>query len=472
MARATRTPTLISLFSGAGGLDLGLESAGFETLAASELEENYCESLRGNQLLGRMTKGEFDAWFERQISSQRCYRTVTSEELAILKGRISTGVGRHDHLRKAQIISGDIRRVTSQYLMEVTSLKRGELTLLAGGPPCQPFSRAGKRETVETADGRLFKEFVRIVSDLRPEWFLFENVKGLAQSKTDVISLHCNACDFDFYASLDERDEWLAEKKIKFRCDKCGSRKIDSKLIKKSGGSLDMIMEEFNRTGYVCHSRILVAADFGVPQTRERLFIVGSRDGRPFEWPIETHCRVENARDQRDLFELADPKLPWVGMYDSLWANGHSKYGMVDRKKAVLWVKNVVRPHDEPVTWDLNRPSPTIGAHQAAKLAFAPKGIPPEQIFRQQWHTRGRRQGDTPPVFVEHEYLTDRELLMIQSFPAYWYLHGTRMERAFQIGNAVPPRLAEAVGKSILKAMRLSKMSEKAKDPRQPEASA
>lgn len=472
MARASKTPTLISLFSGAGGLDLGLESAGFETLVASELEDNYCESLRGNQILGKMTKKDFEVWFERQIRSQRCYKGISADELATLKGRLSTGVGRHNHLRKAHIIPGDIRSVPSKKLMEITNLRRGELTLVAGGPPCQPFSRAGKRETVETADGRLFKEFVRIVDDLKPEWFLFENVKGLAQSKTDVVRLHCSECDLFFYSSLDERDDWLAGKKVAFNCDECGSRKIDAKLEKKSGGSLDMIMEEFSRTGYRCYSKILISADFGVPQTRERLFIVGSRDGSDFEWPIETHRKIDIVGGQRNLFELADPKLPWVGMYDSLWSGGHPKYGPVDRKKAVLWVKNVVRPHDEPVTWDLGRPSPTIGAHQAAKLAFAPKGVPPEQIFRQQWHTKGRRQGDTPPVFVEHEYLSDRELLMIQSFPAYWYLHGTRMERAFQIGNAVPPRLAEVVGKSILRAMDISKSLEKSGSRRLPEVTA
>ena len=78
--------------------------------------------------------------------------------------------------------------------------------------------------------------------------------------------------------------------------------------------------------------------------------------------------------------------------------------------------------------------------------------MPEEQLFRQQWHTLGRRQGDTPPVDVKHEYLSDLELLKLQSFPDYWYLFGTRMQRAFQIGNAVPPKLGEVVGRAILKA--------------------
>lgn len=470
MARAFEKPTLVSLFSGAGGLDIGLESAGFQTLVASELEENYCESLRANQLIGNMNKKEFDSWFENQIASQRCYKSVPPDEIAKLKGRLSTGVGRHSHLEKAKIISGDIKNLDSATIMSAGKIKKGQLTMVAGGPPCQPFSRAGKRETVETADGRLYKEFVRVVNDLNPEWFLFENVKGLAQSRTDVVNLHCRDCDLSFVSSVEERDAWTAGKKIKFKCDKCSSTKIDAKLENRSGGSLDMILEEFQRIGYRCHHKILNSADFGVPQTRERLFIVGSRDGNDFQWPEPTHQKVEFINGKPKLTGLEDKKNPWIGMYQALWSAGHSHYDVIDRKKAVLWVKNVVRPHDEPVTWDLNRPSPTIGAHQSAKLAFAPKGVPEDQIFRQQWHTKGRRQGDTPPVFVEHEYLSDQELLIIQSFPANWYLHGTRMERAFQIGNAVPPKLAEVVGQSILKARNMRMNLSKPKSNRQPEA--
>ena len=63
-----------------------------------------------------------------------------------------------------------------------------------------------------------------------------------------------------------------------------------------------------------------------------------------------------------------------------------------------------------------------------------------------------KKAGRHPPVFVEHEYLSDEELLKLQTFPSWWYLHGTRMERAFQIGNAVPPILAKKVGESVIKA--------------------
>jgi DNA (cytosine-5)-methyltransferase 1 len=137
-------------------------------------------------------------------------------------------------------------------------------------------------------------------------------------------------------------------------------------------------------------------------------------------------------------------------MREALWTSEHSEFGVLD-SRAVLWVKNVVRPHDEPVTWTLDRPAPTIGAHQGAKLAIAPIGVPEEQLLRQQWHTLGRRQGDTPPIEVAHAYLTDWDLLRLQTFPEYWYLHGTRMQRAFQLGNAVPVLLAKALGLAIMR---------------------
>ena len=79
--------------------------------------------------------------------------------------------------------------------------------------------------------------------------------------------------------------------------------------------------------------------------------------------------------------------------------------------------------------------------------------MPEDQLKRQQWHVLGRRQSDLPAVLVEHEYLSDEELLKLQTFPLGWYLYGTRMQRAFQIGNAVPPVLARAMGQALFMAI-------------------
>lgn len=449
---------LVSLFTGAGGLDVGLEMAGFETRVASELEEYACETLRRNKLFSLADTTQRDSMIQ-ELLMQRCYAAIDEEGRRAMTTRLRSR-HRTPCLQKAEIISGDIRSVSSADLRHACHLLPGEeLACVAGGPPCQPFSRAGKRQAVDDArNGDLFFEFVRIVRDLRPRWFIFENVKGLLLTKTELLSLACRDCHERALAPFTQRMAFGRGDTPQFTCGHCGSFNVSPSCVTRAGGSLEMILTELRRLNYRCYDTVLNAADFGAPQIRERLFIVGSRDGRPFAWPQPTHCRTRPSRPtpQQELpfgDTLASSSLhPWKSIYDALWSKGHPKYGMLDKATAQLWVKNVVRPHDEPVTWSLDRPSPTIGAHQGAKLALAPCGVPKAQLQRQQWHTKGRRQGDTPPVFVEHAYLSDEDLLRIQTFPLWWFLHGTRMQRAFQIGNAVPPVLAKAVGQAVMRA--------------------
>lgn len=455
----SKRASLVSLFAGAGGLDLGLEQAGFDTLAVSELEFHACETLRQNQNLSQLSLSDFDQWFENQMK-QRCYSKISKKEYQILRDRIAPIPGIRAMLSNAKIFEGDIRSVSSLDLMAAAEVSRGELTLVAGGPPCQPFSRAGKRATVEAEDGRLFMEFVRVVNDMQPRWFLFENVKGLAQSRTLVPYCVCRQCSSQNLIPFVERTKALAGDLTFLKCENCQSDDvyIDSKDMR--GGSLEIILAEFESIGYKCEHKILNSANFGVPQSRERLFIVGSRDNEKFTWPKETYYSPPTMAkfdqlDKQSQLQLLDSEIsmqPRLTVADVLWLNGHPEFGELDTSRARLWVKNVVRPHDEAVTWSLNRPSPTVGAHQAAKLAIAPDGVPPEQLARQQWHTKGHRQRDLPPVDVRHAMLSDEDLLRLQTFPPNWYLYGTRMERAFQIGNAVPPILGKVMGEAILSA--------------------
>lgn len=447
----------ISLFTGAGGLDLGLEMAGFDTVAAVEINKYACETLRQNKEIACMNEVQFDVWFNENVATNSTYLRLGSKEIDLLKKRLTNAVGRKKYLSNAAIFESDIRKIDPNDLLEASGCKPGDIDLISGGPPCQPFSRAGKRETLNDDRGGLFLEFVRIVGAIRPKAFLFENVKGLVQSKADIWFAHCDICSTDTFPAFDIDRKMPDLNSDAPKCRKCSSKQTRWVIKEKCpGGSSRVIRAEFERLGYFCHEALLEAAAFGAPQYRQRWILVGFREKNDFAFPEPTHT----GDDRANLFTKNKPKHRTLA--DAILSDEFNYHGVTSSSRnAVLWVKNVVRPHDEPVTWTVNRPSPTIGAHQGAKLAIAPKGVPDQQIFRQQWHTKGRRQGDTPPVDVDHEYLTDHDLLRLQTFPNDWFVFGTRMERAFQIGNAVPPVLAEVVGRAIVEELVQESRTEK-----------
>ena len=190
--------TAISLFSGAGGMDLGFLNAGFDILAAVENDPSCCDTLRAN------------------LDAQR----VWERDISTLKG---------------------------SELLERLGLKQGQLDILFGGPPCQSFSLAGNRQGLNDPRGQMVGHFVRLVRELMPKVFVMENVKGMLN--------------------------WS------------------------QGAAVDLIESEFGElfeldgksVQYHCVHDVLNAADFGVPQRRERLFIVGNRLGKRFKFPVVTH---------------------------------------------------------------------------------------------------------------------------------------------------------------------------------------
>src|SRR5205085_2275775 len=143
--RDNNVPTLISLFAGAGGLDLGLERAGFVTLVANDLQDYACETLRANQLLTMLDASDFEAWFAKQMQ-QRCYVGASHLDIRALRQRIEHRRRGDSFLSQGKVLEGDIRGISPEALCNAAGVRPGEVTLVAGGPPCQPFSRAGKRE--------------------------------------------------------------------------------------------------------------------------------------------------------------------------------------------------------------------------------------------------------------------------------------------------------------------------------------
>lgn len=192
-------PQVISLFSGAGGLDIGFERAGFEIAIAIESDPSCCDTLRKN-------------------CPNRC------------------------------VVNKKIEEVLSDEILRLARLKPLEAALVIGGPPCQPFSLAGKREGLDDPRGKLLLEFVRVVRDTLPSGFVLENVKGLAN--------------------------W----------DKGRALKL---LIKEL--SKPIVYQGKTYKYKIPKPQVLNAADYGVPQFRERIFVVGNREGFDFRYPLPTH---------------------------------------------------------------------------------------------------------------------------------------------------------------------------------------
>lgn len=193
--RNIRDYQVISLFTGAGGLDIGFEAAGFKTAVAVEMDAACCETLHANR-------------------------------------------------PAMKVINKSIVDTSSQEILETAGLKVGEAALVIGGPPCQSFSLAGLRKGLDDERGKLLFEYVRVVRETLPVGFVLENVKGLAN--------------------------W----------DK--------------GRALDLLIEELTKPIVykgmtyqytVAKPQVLNAVDYGVPQCRERLIIVGNRRGKQFLYP-------------------------------------------------------------------------------------------------------------------------------------------------------------------------------------------
>ncbi|MCR9024536.1 DNA cytosine methyltransferase [Aeromonas caviae] len=375
-------PTCIELFAGAGGLMLGLEMAGFSTLVATEVHPDPCKTLQRN-------------------------------------------------FPEVPVVCKDIRELSGKDLLEAAGKELGcEIDLIAGGPPCQGFSNAGLKDPDDPRN-TLIGEFIRIVEEVRPRFFLMENVEGLK-------NLH------------------------------------QGKLFNK-------VLERFQKTGYTITWKVLFAADYGVPQMRKRLFIVGSRDNERFEFPSPTHFSYDDI--QKGLFE--SPKKPYVTVGDALgdippinqgeitdrYEKGpKTEYEKLMREGAVRIYNHQASKHKKE-TMEYYSLLPPGGIWQDI-----PEHLRKKKQGMQRWPLDGLSRTITtePTDFIHpvlHRIPTIRELARIQSFPDnYEFLGqrttGNKMRRlgycaqSQQVGNAVPPLLAKAVGTAIFNLLKSAKSIE------------
>lgn len=341
----------ISLYTGAGGLDLGLEAAGFETTVAVEFNKWACETLNHNR----------PQW---------------------------------------NTLHRDIHDVSSSEIIKVGGFSSDEPSLLIGGPPCQPFSKAAywsKGDTKRLDDPRAdtLTAYLRVLRDLKPKAFLMENVFGIT------------------YKGKDEAIDLL--------------KGIIKKINKEEG------------TNYNFNLGVINAADFGVPQIRERVFIIGSRDGTEFKFPLPTHKNPE--KGDNDLFPLENWRTAWdaIGDLNTLTHTDISATGK--------WAELLPSiPEGKNYLHHTNRGEgfPLFGwrTRYWSFLLKLAKDKP-------SWTIQAQPGSAIGPFHWKSRRLSTRELCRLQTFPDEYEILGGRTEVQRQLGNAVPSLIGEILGKEI-----------------------
>lgn len=328
----TTRPTCIDLFAGAGGLSLGLKLAGWHTLVASDYDKAACETYRQN--------------FE-----------------------------------DVDVIEGDVRTIAWEGL-------RGKVDLVAGGPPCQPFSVAGN-QLADEDDRDMLPEFVRAIREIRPQLLLMENVAGLTTSRNLPY--------------------------------------LEAKL------------DELRELGYDVHFKILNAADYGVPQERLRVIVIGGLKARP-QFPTPTHG-IETEPYVAARVALAD--VP---------ADEPNRAIITYAKNPVIrpspWAGMLVNGGGRPI--NLAQPSQTIPASAGGNRTHI---LDTEGILLD-YHSHLLTGGDPRDGIVPNvRRLTVRESARLQSFPDTFVFYGERSAKYRQVGNAVPPELGRAVGSALINSL-------------------
>ena len=337
----------VSLFSGCGGLDLGLQRAGFEIAAAMDMEAN-CEKSHAANFP--------DSLFLRMKGAE-----LTTERLSSLAEQI------------------------------------GPVDLLSAGPPCPSFSksrfyRKEKQRALEDPNGReTFDAFFRALVTLQPRAFLLENVKGLAYK------VHADA--------------------------------------------LEELISKTKKLGFAVTWAVLNAADFGVPQIRERCFVIGIRAGE-FKFPKPSHSKPPSGG--LSAWRTAGAVLSDLDTPDTWDDDGHKAGG---RHKELL---ELVPPGSNYLHFTAERGHPNpIFKWRSRYWSFLLK-LSPEMPS---WTIQARRSNNMGPFHWRNRILRISEIKRLQTFPDDFFLYGGVDDQWRQVGNAVPPLLAEVLGRQLFHAL-------------------
>jgi len=353
----------VSLFSGAMGLDLGLELAGFEPIVCVENNPQAVKTIRTN----RPNLSVFD----------RSIVDVSGAELKIL-------------------------------LNEKIGLET--VDLVAGGPPCQAFSVFGNRMGIKDARGQLLFEFVRVVDEIKPKTFLLENVRGLLS-----MSIIPKTAETDFLAGQE---------------------------LKKPGSLLSLLIKQFEEIGYHVDCFVVNSVNYGAPQIRERLLLVGNRFGLKCEFPSPTHSnRKEDGLPAfTTLGDIIGPNSGFIDPFPEVmnFSPRKLKYlSMVPEGGNWRSLPIDIQKESMGKSWYLK------GGRSAywRKLSFA---FPCPTVV-----TMPNHAGTSMCHPTELRAISVGEAAAVQEFPNDWIFLGSPSEKFKQIGNAVPTRLGKVAGGAI-----------------------
>ena len=362
-------PIGVDLFAGAGGLSLGFEQAGFDVVAAVEIDPVHCAA--------------------HEFNFPRC-----------------------------ATLCRDVSKVSGNEIRAVAGVGKRDVDVVFGGAPCQGFSMIGQR-AIDDPRNSLVKHFVRIVRELSPKYFVFENVKGL---------------------TLGKHKRFLDE------------------LVRSLSKEYDVLLPY----------RVLNAAEHGVPQDRRRLFLIGARKGLKLPTYPEASKRVsvlEALADIPDAERFSD--LVWSDSVEAEFGtasayaralretgNRPTHFGYRRRYDTDLLTSSMRADHStvSRKRFAATEPGQTEPISRFHKLD--PHGVC--NTLRAGTNTdRGAFTSPRPIHYIYNRCITVREAARLHSYPDWFRFHVTKWHGFRQIGNSVPPMLARAVAGSIIKAMRL-----------------
>lgn len=372
---STARPTVISLFTCGMGMDIGFAKAGFDTRYANDITKFASDTIKSNRP---------DIPYDR----------------------------------------GDIANISSKEILRKASLTRGEADVVIGGPPCQPFSPAGKRRGANDKRSFALREYMRVIKDTRPKFFVFENVPGLITASKNHTSFYERIASPSKTLSTDWFDGLIRDFK--------------------NVGKYDVDWGTFN------------AADYGVPQKRKRLVLIGSRTASA-SGVLDTIKNMARFSDPSHM--NGDGKIPWRTLRDALRGMRDPDMERVDFPP---WGKYLKYVHPGRCWVDIPSHLQRKAMGGAADSADpAKKGLQGGRrgFFRKlSWDapaptvvTSPTQRGSCMCHPDEIRPLTVRECARIQGFPDDWDFVGTTRQKYRMIGEAVPVDLAEAIARAIKK---------------------